>query len=156
MRLLKRVLFAACAAGSLIAATAQAQNAPYCGDTGVWIQILGAGGHEIDDSQAGPSYLVWIDNRARLLIDTASGSAARYDEAGADFNDLDAIALTHLHASNTIDLPAFLEGSVGLGRERPLPLFGPSGSAAVHPDRVLPRGKPTPKTVGALIACSTV
>lgn len=109
-------------------ATANAQEAPYCGDTGVWIQILGAGGHELDDDQAGPSYLVWIDNKARLLIDTASGAATRYDEAGADFNDLDAIALTHLHASHTTDLPAFVEGSINLGRERPLPVFGPSGS----------------------------
>ena len=104
MRLLGRALMSLVALSAT--ATANAQDAPYCGDTGVWIQILGAGGHELDDSQAGPSYLVWIDNQARLLIDTASGSAARYDEAGADFNDLDAIALTHLKAANTTDLPA--------------------------------------------------
>ncbi len=119
-------------AGALVltAATtgAQAQEAPFCGETGVWIQILGAGGPELDDGQAGPSYLLWIDNQARLLIDTAPGSAARYDQAGADFNNLDAIALTHLHAAHSADLPAFLEGSVRLGRERPLPVFGPSGS----------------------------
>lgn len=107
---------------------AQAQDAPFCGDTGVWIQILGAGGPELDDGRAGPSYLVWIDNQARLLIDTGPGSAAHYDEAGANFNDLDAIALTHLHAAHTADLPAFIEGSIALGRERPLPIFGPSGS----------------------------
>lgn len=106
----------------------QAEDAQFCGDTGVWIQILGAGGSELDDGQAGPSYLVWIDNRARLLIDTAPGSAANYDRAGADFNDLDAIVLTHLHAAHSADLPAFIEGSIGLGRERPLPIFGPSGS----------------------------
>ena len=76
----------------------------------------GAGGYEIDDSQAGPSYLVWIDNQARLLVDTASGSAARYDEAGADFNDLDAIVLTQSpKAANTTDLPAFVAGSINLG-----------------------------------------
>ena len=131
MTLLRRAVL--CAAGLLLAAAAHAQDAPYCGDRGVWIQILGAGGHEIDDSQAGPSYLVWIDNQARLLIDTASGSAARYDESGADFNDLDAIALSNLQAYNTIDLPAFVEGSVGLGRERALPVFGPSGSDT-YPD----------------------
>ena len=110
------------------AGVASGQDAPFCGDTGVWIQILGAGGHELDDSQAGPSYLVWIDNQARLLVDTASGSAAHYDKSDADFNDLDAIVLTHLHAANTTDLPAFVEGSVNFGRERPLPVFGPSGS----------------------------
>jgi len=130
MRLLRSTLltWALGTAAAMPAGGAHAADAPYCGDTGVWIQILGAGGHELDDSQAGPSYLVWIDNQARLLIDTASGSAARYDEAGADFNDLDAIALTHLHAAHTTDLPAFIEGSRNLGRERPLPVFGPTGS----------------------------
>ncbi|MGD8417759.1 MAG: MBL fold metallo-hydrolase [Pseudomonadales bacterium] len=100
----------------------------YCGKEGVWIQILGAGGPEIDDTQAGPSYLVWIDNHARLLVDTGPGSAVRYDEAGADFNDLDAIAFNHLQAAHTVDLPGFIEGSAKLGRDRPLPVFGPTGS----------------------------
>jgi ribonuclease BN (tRNA processing enzyme) len=108
-------------------ARAQSEG-PYCGEEGVWIQILGAGGPELDDGQAGPSYLVWIDNEARLLLDTAPGSAARYDESGADFLHLDAILLTHLHVAHSGDLPAFIEGSTGLGRDRPLPVFGPSGS----------------------------
>lgn len=109
--------------------TASAQSEPpFCGEEGVWIQILGAGGPEIDDGQAGPSYLVWIDDHARLLVDAGSGSAANYDLSGADFNDLDAIVLTHLHAAHTADLPAFIEGSADLGRERPLPVFGPTGS----------------------------
>ena len=112
---------------------AWAEDSPFCGDTGVWIQILGAGGPEIDDGQSGPSYLVWIDNRARLLVDTAPGSSTQYDIAGADFNDLDAIVLTHLHAAHSADLPAFIEGSAKVGRERPLPIFGPSGSDS-YPD----------------------
>jgi ribonuclease BN (tRNA processing enzyme) len=110
------------------AAAAAGNGPPYCGDKGVWVQILGAGGPEIDDRQAGPSYLVWIDNHARLLVDTASGAAAQYDVSGADFNDLDAVVLTHLHAAHTVDLPAFVEGSIDAGRERPLPVFGPAGS----------------------------
>jgi ribonuclease BN (tRNA processing enzyme) len=114
---------------TLLAGPALGQSeAPYCGEEGVWVQILGAGGPELDDDQAGPSYLVWIDNEARLLVDPAPGSSARYDEAGADFLNLDAIVLTHLHAAHVGDLPAFIEGSTGLGRERPLPIFGPSGS----------------------------
>jgi len=103
-------------------------DAPFCGEQGVWIQILGAGGSELDDSQASPSYLVWIDNEARLLVDPAPGSAARYDEAGAEFKDLDAIVMSHLHVTHVGDFPAFIEGSVEAGRERPLPVFGPSGS----------------------------
>lgn len=122
------LLALAAALAPCLAPAAAPGGPPYCGEDGVWVQILGAGGAEIDDGQAGPSYLVWIDNQARLLVDTASGSAARYDEAGAKFADLDAIALTHLHAAHTVDLPAFVEGSIDLGRDRPLPVFGPSGS----------------------------
>ena len=111
------------------ASTALAQrDAPFCGKNGVWIQILGAGGAELDDGQAGPSYLVWIDNQARLLVDTGPGSSANFDVAGANFDDLDAIVFTHLHAAHTVDFPAFIEGSANTGRERPLPVFGPSGS----------------------------
>lgn len=119
--------------GCCLVLPAHAADAPFCGREGVWIQILGAGGSDLDDGQAGPSYLLWIDDHARLLVDTAPGSAARYDEAGADFNDLDAIVLTHLHAAHSNDLPAFIEGSAVLGRDRPLPVFGPSGSD-VFPD----------------------
>jgi ribonuclease BN (tRNA processing enzyme) len=109
------------------AALAQS-DAPYCGDEGVWIQILGAGGPELDDGQAGPSYLVWIDNHARLLVDTGPGSSFHFDAAGAEFKDLDAIVFTHLHAAHSADFPAFIEGASTTGRDRPLPVFGPSGS----------------------------
>lgn len=112
-----------------LAVNASAQKGSnFCGDTGVWIQILGAGGPELDDSQGGASYLVWIDNHARLLIDTAPGSSLRFDEAGADFKDLDAIVFTHLHADHAVDFPAFIKGSMFAGRERPLPVLGPSGN----------------------------
>ncbi len=124
------VLALACSA---TAVTAAESGPPYCGEKGVWLQILGAGGPEIDDGQGGPSYLVWIDSQARLLVDAGSGSAARFDEAGASFNDLDAVALTNLQAAHTVDLPAYVEGSIGLGRDRPLPVFGPSGSEK-YPD----------------------
>ena len=106
-----------------------AAQAPFCGDEGVWVQILGAGGAELDDAQSGASYLVWLDDQARLLVDAAPGAALRFDEAGARFEDLDAIALTHLHVDNSAGLPAFLKGSRFLARERPLTLLGPMGNA---------------------------
>ena len=123
-----RLLAVFCSVAILPAAAMAQLEAPFCGEEGVWIQILGAGGPELDDGQAGPSYLVWIDNRARLLVDTGPGASAQYDKAGADFTDLDAIVFTHLHAAHTADFPAFVEGSSNLGRDRPLPVFGPAGS----------------------------
>src|SRR5690606_15553834 len=93
------------------AAAAQQDATPFCGNEGVWIQILGAGGPELDDGQASASYLLFIDNRSRLLVDTGPGAAAAFDRAGGKFADLDAIVFTHLHADHTADFPAFVAGS---------------------------------------------
>ena len=108
-----------------------ASEAPYCGDEGVWIQILGAGGPELHDGDAGPSYLLWIDNRARLLINAASGASARFDEAGAKFEDLDAILLSQLSVHHAVDFPAFIDGSRFHSRTRSLPVLGPEGGSAI-------------------------
>ncbi len=109
-----------------IALGASAQDVPYCGDEGVWFQILGSGGAEITDQRGAASYLVWIDENARLLVDPGPGTALRFDEAGADFADLDAVVFTRLAAQTTSDLPALLEGSIGGDRDRLLPVFGPA------------------------------
>ncbi len=123
-----RLIAFACGLGACWAPPVHSSDAPPCGETGVWIQILGAGGPELDDSRGASSYLVWLDNQARLLVDTAPGASVRFDEVGGRFQDLDAIVLTHLHADDTSDLPAFLYGSRFLDRERPLTLLGPDGN----------------------------
>ena len=110
----------------LLATVSAAQDVPYCGDEGVWLQILGSGGSDITDQRSAASYLVWKDEHARLMVDTGSGSALRFDEAGADFAELDAIVFTRLQAYNTVDLPSLLEGSPRTGRDRVLPVFGPA------------------------------
>lgn len=102
---------------------------PLCGDEGVWIQVLGSGSGALDGRGAA-SYLVWLDNQARLLVDPGPGSAVRFGEARADFEDLDAIAISNVRADRTSDLPAFI-GS-GAERERRLPVLGPAG-AGEHP-----------------------
>ena len=110
----------------LFATASAAQDVSYCGDEGVWLQILGSGGADITDQRSAASYLVWNGEHARLLVDTGSGSALRFDEAGADFADLDAIVFTRLQAYNTADLPSLLEGSLRTGRTRVLPILGPA------------------------------
>ena len=125
--MLKRTL-----AAGLIAALACAAEARYigfCGDDGVWLQILGSGGVEINDDRATASYLVWLDGRARLLVDASSGTALRFGESGAEFRDLDAIVLTKLRASTTADFASLLEGADAAGRKRLLPVFGPADGA---------------------------
>ncbi len=100
---------------------------PYCGEEGVWVQILGAGGPELDDGGAGPGYLLWLDNHARLLLDAGPGASARFDQAGAALADVQAIALTQLSPHHTTDLPAFFDGVLRQGRSGRLPVLGPQG-----------------------------
>ena len=100
----------------------------YCGDEGVWLQVLGSGGPEIDDGAAGPAYLVWHDGRARVLVDAGPGASVNFDRARAEFEDLDAIVVTHLHVDHVNDLPALLKGSRYLERRFMLPVLGPEGN----------------------------
>lgn len=101
---------------------------PYCGEEGVWIQTLGSGGEELNDQRSAASYLVWLDTRAVLLVDPGPGSSLRFDEAGADFTDLDAIVFTNLLAQRTADFPGFVAGSRNADRVRPLAVLGPDGN----------------------------
>lgn len=128
MKLATTLLFA-----TAILLTTSAQAEQMCGEEGVWVQILGAGGPELDDGQGGPSYIVWHNNKARVLIDTGPGSSVAFDQAGAKFEDLAAVAFTNLHADNTADFPAFIKGSSFLERTEPLIVFGPDSNNADYP-----------------------
>jgi ribonuclease BN (tRNA processing enzyme) len=105
-------------------------SAEVCGD-GVALQVLGSGGPELQGARAASGYTVWIDGKARVLVDVGAGVALRFAESGATMADLDVILLSHVHADHTADLPALIQSSWGQGRTRPLPLFGPEGSAVM-------------------------
>ena len=104
-----------------------------CGDEGVWVQILGAGGPEIQDARAGASFLVWHDGVAKVMVDTGPGASVGFDQAEANFQDLDAIAFTHLQADHAGDLPGLLTGSAYVERTRPLAILGPNSSNPQYP-----------------------
>jgi len=99
-----------------------------CDDEGLWLQVLGSGGPEIDDGRASSGYLLWQDGKARVLVDLGSGSLARFEQSGASLNDLNVILLTHLHADHSNDLPALIKSSFFTRRDRDLPLYGPTGN----------------------------
>lgn len=103
--------------------------AEVCGSDGVAVQVLGSGGPELQGGRAASGYVVWINGKARVLVDVGAGVALRFAESGARVADLDLVLLSHLHADHTADLPALIESSWDQGRTRPLPLFGPDGSA---------------------------
>ena len=41
------------------------------------LQVLGSGGSIADDDRASAGYLVWLDGRARFLVDTGGGTFGR-------------------------------------------------------------------------------
>lgn len=94
----------------------------------VTLQVLGSGGPELTDKRASASYLVWVDGKARFLIDFGGGASLRFEESGASVEDLDAILLTHLHIDHTSDLPALIKGAFFSERKRNLPIYGPEGN----------------------------
>ncbi len=122
------LLLSACqgVAGQFVAK--QDGHSPVCGADGAWLQVLGSGGPEIDDDRASAAYLVWLDGRARVLIDAGPGASLRFGQAGANFTDLNAILISHWHVDHSADLPAFIKGSYFLNRAEPLQVLGPAGN----------------------------
>ncbi len=99
-----------------------------CPGSRLAVQVLGSGGPIADDDRASSGYLLWLDGRSRLLVDAGGGVFLRFGEAGASMEDLDWIAITHLHTDHVADLPALLKGGFFSDRRRPLPVSGPTGS----------------------------
>ena len=95
---------------------------------GVSLQVLGSGGPELDDGRASASYLLWKDEKAKVLVDAGSGSSVQFGASGADFTDVDTILLSHLHTDHAADLPSFIKGSYFTRRDTDLTVYGPAGN----------------------------
>lgn len=119
---------AALSAAGLCLALGWARPAPATCAEPLAVQVLGSGGPIADDARAGSSYLLWIDGKARLLVDAGAGSFTRFGEAGADIGSLDLIALTHFHTDHAADLPGLLKSGYFSDRKRELPIAGPTGN----------------------------
>jgi ribonuclease BN (tRNA processing enzyme) len=99
-------------------------------DAGVSLQVLGSGGPIADDGRASTGYLIWIDGKSRVLIDAGGGTFLRFGEAGAKFEDLDFVGLSHLHTDHSADFPALVKSGNFSPRTQPLPMAGPAGDGA--------------------------
>jgi ribonuclease BN (tRNA processing enzyme) len=102
--------------------------ADVCGKTGVALQVLGSGGPEVQTGRASSGYLIWQDGKARALIDVGGGAALRFGASGADYTDLDVVLFTHLHVDHSADFPVLVKSAYFQRRERPLPVYGPTGN----------------------------
>lgn len=97
-------------------------SAAACDADGVWVQVIGA------NETASGGYIVWLEGKARALIDAGSGSAINFRKNKARVTDLDLVLFTHLHVNHTADLAALVQSSLAEGRARPLPIYGPARS----------------------------
>lgn len=103
----------------------------FCGSSGVWVQVLGSGGGDMTNGRGGGGYLVWINGKARVLVNAGPGSALRFSESRAEFKDLDAVVFTNLHPDSSWDLPVLLRRSYFGTRKRSLPVFAPEGNSRI-------------------------
>jgi len=99
-----------------------------CGANGIWLQVLGSGGPELDDGRASTGYLIWKQGKARILVDMGTGSMLHFEQSRASVNDLDVILFSHLHVDHSNDLPALVKASFFSDRSRDLPVAGPKGN----------------------------
>ena len=104
------------------------QAKPLCDKKGVWLQVLGSGGPELNDGRASSGYVIWLDGKARVLVDMGAGSLLRFEQSGASMNDLDVLLFSHFHTDHSSDLPALIKASFFSDRSRDLPLYGPAGN----------------------------
>ncbi len=114
---------------SLLALSFPLHAEPHCQANRVSLQVLGSGGPELDDQRASTSYLIWVDDKATILIDTGAGSSANFERAGAKFEDIEAILFTHLHVDHSADLPSYIKGSFFTPRQQNLHIYGPAGNS---------------------------
>jgi ribonuclease BN (tRNA processing enzyme) len=102
-------------------------SAQTCAAGPVTVQILGSGGPVINPERASAGYLLWIDGRARMLLDAGGGTYLRFGQSRAKLSDLALVGISHLHPDHVSDLPALLWTS-RQQRTQPLPIVGPSGN----------------------------
>ncbi len=91
------------------------------------LQILGSGGPELDN-RASASYLIWVDNKARVLIDFGGGAFVRLGESKAKLDDISHILFTHFHIDHVVDFAALVKASYFSSRHKTIKVFGPSSN----------------------------
>jgi len=100
-----------------------------CTGNPVAVQVLGSGAPGFVKDRANTSYVLWIGNQAKILVDAGGGTYARFGQSQAKFSDLSMILVSHLHPDHISDLPAVL-WSGRQTRSDSLPVVGPSGNNA--------------------------
>ena len=79
-----------------------------CRANGVQLQVLGSGGPGDSMGRASSAYVLWEDGESKVLIDAGSGTKNNFHQSGAAMDQIDLVALSHLHPDHSVELPAIL------------------------------------------------
>ncbi len=121
----------------MLAGTAAAQHGS--GEGRTQLILLGSGNPNPDPEHAGPAAAVVVDDRA-YIVDAGAGIVRRAAQMSPRYGgsypalaarNLTRVFLTHLHSDHTVGLPDLMLTPWVMGRNEPLLLFGPEGSAAM-------------------------
>jgi len=100
------------------------------GQIAIRVTLLGTGNPRPVISRFGPSTLVEAGGK-KFVFDCGRGATMRLYQLGVQFNDVDALFLTHQHSDHTVGIPdLWLTGWV-MGRRVPLRVWGPAGTKAM-------------------------
>ena len=113
----------------LLSGMSSAALAQSCSGSPVAVEVLGSGAPGLLKDRANTSYLLWVGNQAKILVDAGGGAYVRFGQSGAKFTDLSMILVSHLHPDHASDLPGIL-WSGRQQRNDTLPIVGPSGNDA--------------------------
>ena len=105
------------------------------------IMVLGSGGPDAltPSGRASASYLVFIDGKAKILMDAGGGSYKNLALSGVNIADLDIVLISHLHIDHLGDLSSFVKGIFFHNRAKkslrstPIRIFGPNENSATFP-----------------------
>jgi ribonuclease Z len=107
-------------------------GAPDNSSAEIKVILLGTGNPRPSIDRFGPSTLIEA-GKVRLLVDAGRGASMRLFQIGGNelLAGIDAVLLTHLHSDHVVGFPdLWLTGWI-FGRQRPLAVYGPAGTAAM-------------------------
>ena len=111
---------------------ANASESRHCGANGeTAILVLGSGGPMHGGGRGSAAYLLLHEGRPVTIVDMGGDTPTALARAGVRTDRMGMLMISHLHPDHVSGLPDFLWGEMVAGRDRPLTLVGPSGSATV-------------------------
>jgi ribonuclease Z len=94
---------------------------------GMRVTLLGTGTPFPNAERFGSAILVEVAGK-KLLFDCGRGVVIRLTRAGVSPKEIDSLFLTHLHSDHVVGIPDLWLSRWFLGRDRPLLMWGPSGT----------------------------